>query len=110
MLDQQQDVGQESARGQSALYRRPMPGGGYVDVEMEVVREHADGTGRAYGRLILERRSDQSRRTGHQPPVVAEVSGDDVDEVLAHLFSLAQDNAALARSLMRWQSARARAD
>jgi hypothetical protein len=87
-----------------------MPGGGYVDVEMDAVRESEDAGGRVCGRLILERRADQGRRTGHRPPVVAELTGDDVDAVMADLFRLACDNAALARSLLRWQSARLRSD
>jgi hypothetical protein len=41
--------------------------------------------------------------------VVAELVGDDRDELMADLFHLAEDNAALARSLMRLQ-ARQRAD
>jgi hypothetical protein len=114
MLNHQQDTGHAPVDGRSgtgaALYRRPMPGGGYVEVELDVVREADDVALRARGRVIMERRSDPGRRDGHQPPIVAELAGDDVDEVMADLFRLAQDNAALARGLLRWQSARARAD
>ena len=112
MLDQQQDVGHARADGRSgtASYRRPMPGGGYVDVEMEVGQGSEGAVGHAQGRVIMERRAELSRRVGHQPPVVAEMSGDDADELMAHLFRLARDNSALARSLMKWQSARSRAD
>jgi hypothetical protein len=42
--------------------------------------------------------------------VVAEMSGDDRDELIADLFRLACDNAALARSLMRMPTAQPRAD
>ncbi|MDB4881585.1 MAG: hypothetical protein JWL95_351 [Gemmatimonadetes bacterium] len=112
MLDQQEDTGHAPADGRlrTALYRRPMPGGGYVDVEMDAVRGSTEVVARAWGKVILERRADHRRRTGHRPPVVAEMAGDDADELMAELFRLARDNAALARSLMRWQSARDRAD
>ena len=63
-----------------------------------------------HGRVIMERRADPSRRYGHHAPVVAELAGDDLDELMADLFRLARDNAALARSLMKMHSARARAD
>jgi hypothetical protein len=58
----------------------------------------------------MERRADPARRYGHQAPVVAELSGDDRDELMADLFRLARDNAALARSLMRMPTAQQRAD
>jgi hypothetical protein len=77
---------------------------------MEVVREGEDAAGHVCGRVTLERRADQDRRIGHRPPVVAELTGDDVDEIMTDLFRLACDNAALARSMMRWQSERMRVD
>ena len=95
-------------RARDARYHRPMPGGGYVEIEVDPVTT-GDST-RPRGRLIVERRSDHDRRLGHQPPIVADVSHDDVDELVADLFRLAHDNAALARSLMQWQSTRTRAD
>jgi hypothetical protein len=112
MLDQQQDAGHAPADGRSriALYHRPMPGGGYVDVEMDAEHVSEGAAARIRGRVIMERRAELGRRVGHQPPVVAEMWGDDTDELMADLFRLACDNAALARSLMRWQSARSRAD
>jgi hypothetical protein len=112
MLNQQQDPGHASADGhteaRAALYHRPMPGGGYVDVEMDIVRERGDATGRVRGRVILERRADHDRRIGHRPPVISEMTGDDVNDVMTELFRVACDNAALARSMMRWQSAHMR--
>jgi hypothetical protein len=114
MLDQQHDTEHASAdersEARASLYHRPMPGGGYVDVEMEIVHESGDAAGHVRGRITLERRSDQGRRVGHRAPVVAEVMGENVDEVMADLFRLACDNAALARSMMRWQSERTQAD
>ena len=113
MLDQQHDAGHETTDGRTrdARYHRPMPGGGYVVIEIEVVQGVADAPPPTpCGRLILERRADQGRRIGHAPPVVAELMGEDVDALIADLFRLAHDNAALARGLMQWQSARVRAD
>jgi hypothetical protein len=115
MLDQQQEAehdAREQARGE-ALYRRPMPGGGFVEVEI-VAREAGApteaGSRPHHGRIVMERRADPGRRAGHHAPVVAELTADDQDELMGELFQLAQDNAALARSLMRWQARRQRAD
>jgi hypothetical protein len=94
------------------IYRRPMPGGGYVEVELDGVSAlvpRDDRGGPIRGRVIMERRGDPSRRCGLPAPVVAELTGDDRDELLADLFRLARDNAALARSLMRMDAARERA-
>jgi len=112
MLDQQQDIGHVAGerRTSDALYRRPMPGGGYVEVELDV-RSESDGlTRRSRGRVVVERRGESSRRFGHQPPVIAELLSDDVEELVADLFRLARDNAAIARGLMRLHAARTRAD
>jgi hypothetical protein len=110
MLDQHHDAGHAAHDGDTrdARYHRLMPGGGYVEIEVEHVAM-AEST-RPRGRLIVERRADLGRRLGHQPPIVAEVMHDDVDALIAELFHLAHDNAALARSLMQWQSARASSD
>jgi len=112
MLDQQQDVGHVAGerRTSDALYRRPMPGGGYVEVELEAARDTDGQMSRLRGWVVVERRADSSRRFGHQPPVVAELLGDDMEELIADLFRLARDNAAIARGLMRLQSVRRRAD
>jgi hypothetical protein len=115
MLDQQQDAAHgahDGARG-TPLYRRQMPGGGYVEVELDAPAGDAAPDGRTTpirGRVVMERRADPGRRSGHQAPVVAELAGDDRDELMADLFRLARDNAALARSLMRRYADRGRAD
>jgi glycine cleavage system regulatory protein len=89
-----------------------MPGGGYVEVELEIggagANERPDRM--LHGRIIMERRADPRRRYGHQAPVVAEMTGDDRDELMEELFRLARDNSALARSLLRLRSARQHAD
>jgi len=113
MLDQQQGAERRALEGApcTPIYRRPMPGGGYVEVELDASPNQAR-SGRSEpvrGRVIMERRADPLRRSGHSAPVVAELAGDDRDELMADLFRLARDNAALARSLMRMDAARERA-
>lgn len=103
MLDQQQDAG--SARPDeylgSALYRRPMPGGGYVEVKLIGSSSVPGVDDHPRGHIIMERRSEASRRVGHLPPVVVELVGVDEEALLSDLVRLARDNAGLARSLMR---------
>ena len=115
MLDQHQEAehGAREVQSGDTLYRRPMPGGGYVEVELDAARAAVDGEpgNRPHrGRVVMERRVDPGRRYGHRAPVIAELARDDRDELMAELFHLAQDNAALARSLLRLQSTRQRAD
>ena len=115
MLDQHQDAersGHESGSG-TPLYRRPMPGGGYVQVELDASAAAAApdaGSAALRGRVVMERRADPGRRYGHRAPVVAELVGDDRDALMADLFQLARDNAALARSLLQMRVAPERAD
>jgi len=115
MLDQYQDAesGGYEGRAGTPLYRRPMPGGGYVQVELDASEADASpesGHGELRGRVVMERRADPGRRYGHRAPVVAELVGDDRDALMADLFHLARDNAALARSLMQQRAAPDRAD
>src|SRR5687768_13115002 len=104
MLDPQHDVGHAApdGRARDARYNRLMPGGGYVAIEVVAVQASDVRSPTSRGRLLLERRADQGRRIGHAPPVVAELTGEDADALIAELFRLAHDNAALARCLMQW--------
>jgi hypothetical protein len=113
MLDQQQGAERRALeRAQcTPIYRRQMPGGGYVEVELDaspIQSTREEGNAPLRGRVVMERRADPGRRSGHAAPVVAELTGDDRDELMADLFRLARDNAALARSLMRMDAARER--
>ena len=115
MLDPHQNAERSGHDGDTGtpLYRRPMPGGGYVQVELDAssADETADGRSAALrGRVVMERRADPGRRYGHQAPVVAELAGDDRDALMTDLFELARDNAALARSLLQRRTAPERAD
>jgi hypothetical protein len=82
------------------LYRRTLPGGGYVNVELEAPSQ--SGRHRAY--VAVERRSDPVRRDGHTPPVVASAEGGTRQGVFAQLLAIAADNVAVARALLRWRS------
>src|SRR5512144_645878 len=85
MLDQQQDAerGAHNETRGAPLYRRPMPGGGYVEVELDASPADAalSGSGGPLrGWIVMERRADPGRRYGHSAPVVAELASDDHDE------------------------------
>ena len=83
------------------LYRRELPGAGYVAIDL--AHDAAEG-GRI--RVSVERRADEQRRSGHHPPVVAEFTGDHRAPEVGELYRMAADNAALARALMEWQGRR----
>jgi hypothetical protein len=57
----------------SQLYHRELPGGGYVAIEM-VSEVDASGV-TELERVSVERRGDESRRFGHQPPSFSVPSG-----------------------------------
>ena len=82
------------------LYRRTLPGGGFVNVELEPTTQA--GIHRAH--VAVERRSDPQRRDGHVPPVVASAEDGTRQGVFAKLLTIAADNVAVARALLRWQS------
>jgi hypothetical protein len=50
----------------SQLYHRELPGGGYVAIEMISEADLTDTM--ALQRVAVERRGDETRRFGHQPP------------------------------------------
>jgi hypothetical protein len=119
----------------SQLYHRELPGGGYVAIEMvqdgdvgpaaELERFSVERRGdetRRFGhqpptfthpagrpfraRVRVERRAEPGRRDGHEPPVIAEAQGDTSSTVFGELYRIASDNAAVARGLLRWKTAR----
>jgi hypothetical protein len=77
------------------VYRRDLPGGGYVAIDVERERELTRT------RVSVERRSKDERRDGHQPIVIAEVDGDERSAGFADLYRMATDNAAIARALLQ---------
>ena len=76
------------------VYRRELPGGGYVAINVEAER------GLARSRVRVERRAREARRDGHAPVVIAEADGDDRSPAFGDLYRLAADNAAIARALL----------
>jgi hypothetical protein len=111
---------QENERYASAtpLYRRELPGGGFVAIDVcgasaptseRVLKRGGPGANDGEvprTRIYVERRSDQTRRAGHEPPVIAEVMGEVSPSEAGELYRLAADNAAVARGLLAWQSRR----
>lgn len=79
------------------LYQRELPGGGYVHVE-EVSLDNTE-THRAH--VTVERRTDPTRRDGHEPPVIARAEGRSGQGVFGELLRIAQDNVAIAKALLR---------
>lgn len=98
--------GERTTRESEALYTRPMPGGGYVRVELLVSDRAAVATERRRGRVVIEQRT--LARVGEALPlVVEELEGDDENEVVEQLFRIARDNAAIARRVLRRRAAMA---
>lgn len=79
------------------LYERELPGGGFVHVEEE--RRPDTDTHRAH--VTVERRTDPTRREGHEPPVIARAEGRSPQSVFGELLRIAQDNVAIAKALLR---------
>ena len=78
----------------SPVYRRELPGGGYVAINVE------EASGFSRTRVCVERRAREARREGHVPVVIAEADGDDRSPGFADLYRIAIDNAAIARALL----------
>ena len=76
------------------VYRRELPGGGYVAINVDGER------GLARSRVSVERRAREARRGGNSPVVIAEADGDDRSAAFGDLYRLAADNAAIARALL----------
>ena len=96
----------ESVETSTRLYRRELPGAGYVAIDLtRSPDESADvqQAGDSRIRLFVERRADEERRVGHTPPMVAEFAGDQRAPEVGELYRMAADNAALARALIEWQ-------
>jgi hypothetical protein len=91
------------------LYRRELPGAGYVAIDLTEPHDESESSRASEGgriRVSVERRADEQRRSGHHPPVVAEFTGDQRAPEVGELYRMAADNAALARALIEWQGRR----
>ena len=89
----------------SRLYRRQLPGGGYVAID-SISADGVSEAARIHAQLSVERRADLTRRVGHEPPVVAEAQATDVQHVFDELYPIAVDNVEVAQALRRWQATR----
>ncbi len=76
------------------VYRRELPGGGYVAIDVRREREVPRTC------VSVERRAKHDRRPGHKPVVIAEAEGDDRSPAFQDLYRLAADNAAIARAIL----------
>jgi hypothetical protein len=83
-------------RSTERLFHRDLPGGGYVAIEVGSVAESPERT----VRVVVERRSDRSRRAGHHPPVIHEEAWK-AERGVGDLYRVACDNVAIARGLLR---------
>jgi hypothetical protein len=80
------------------VYRRELPGGGYVAID---VQRRAAERAACRSRVSVERRGKDERRDGHQPVVIAEADGDERSPQFTELYRIAADNSAIARALLR---------
>ena len=96
---QQQIIGRDASsqerRSAERLFHRDLPGGGYVAIELT-----GGADGERLVRVIVERRSDRSRRMGHRPPVILEETWKP-ERGFGELYRMACDNVAIARGLLR---------
>lgn len=112
-MEQEQDGMTRAAAGAvtaQPLYLRPMPGGGYVRVELLVAEPANVSAERLRGRVVMERRQGARQATDGEAIVVEELEGDDANQVVAELFRIARDNAAIARRVLRVRPTGYRAD
>jgi hypothetical protein len=105
------EASSEVVQSPTRLYRRELPGAGYVAIDLTQLDDDGDPhhtVERTRIRLYVERRAEDERRVGHHPPVVAEFAGDEAAPEMGELYRMAADNAALARALIEWQGRRRR--
>ena len=104
------EVSSELVETRTQIYRRELPGAGYVAIDVTTSHDEGSGSGVMDSRIrvYVERRDSEERRIGHQPPLVAEFAGDQRAPEVGELYRLASDNAALARALLEWQGRRLR--
>jgi hypothetical protein len=113
MHDQLPEAGESSGlepRTSEPLYTRPMPGGGYVRVELLEGDADAITSEHLRGRVVIERRAPTPATPENEHVVVEELEGDDPSVIMAELFRIARDNAAIARRVLRRQRPIERAD
>ena len=92
----------ETPRNRSPVFRRELPGGGYVVIGVEPpTRERAARTC-----VWVETRETDRRGESVETPVIAIADGDERSASFTELYRLAADNAAIARGLLKWRAER----
>jgi hypothetical protein len=81
-------------------YRRDLPGGGFVAVEVQPMRTSWWRHPRYEGRVLVERRSE-ARDGDHSSPVIARATGNTVEEVVQALLPAARCNEAIGAAFLR---------
>jgi hypothetical protein len=77
-------------------FRRDLPGGRSVMITVAAFEEGF------IGRLSVERRSEEERRAGGEPTVIAEATGATQEEVLRRLREIAESDSELGMRLELW--------
>ena len=93
----------QSERPRAQVFRRELPGGGYVVIGVE----RPTGN-RSVPRTCVwvERRPSEDRQD--DAPLIAFADGDESSAGFTDMYRLAADNAAVARGLMQWRASRER--
>lgn len=91
----------DQGRSRSQVFRRELPGGGYVVIGVE--RPTGD---RPVPRTCVwvERRTSDGRQG--DAPMIGSADGDEKSAAFTEMYRLAADNAAVARGLLRWRATR----
>ena len=100
---QQEIIGRDrespDRRSTERLFHRDLPGGGYVAIELTNAGEST-----RLVRVVVERRGDRVRRSGHRPPCIHEEEWKP-ERGFGELYRMACDNVAIARGILRLQRA-----
>lgn len=104
MTSETRTTGQRRISRMGRLYERELPGGGYVAVDVSLEQEGSRSVPRTV--VYVERRSDQQRRSGHEPPVIAVAACDESTPLFSDMLRIARDNVEIARALLDWQAQR----
>jgi hypothetical protein len=81
-------------------YRRELPGGGFVAIDVQRARPGLWRPRRFAGRVVVERRSG-SRATEHPAPVIARAAARSIEEVVQMLLPAASCNETIGAAFLR---------
>jgi hypothetical protein len=88
------------------IYRRELPGGGFVAIEATPTRDFL-GRRRYRGAVVVERRGP-ARRSGHHPPVIASAVATTTASLFHTLFPVTHSNVRVASECLALARERAR--